>query len=152
MTELIKKQYSLTRQSVAKTLNGVSAETSAIIPEGFNNNIQWQVGHILVVTDLFLFKDQGNLPTNYSELFGPGSKPANWTSDVPSVETLLEQLNEQLTRINDIPAEVFSQRLPEPFIGNETVGELAAFGAFHEALHLGQIQSIKRLVESTQGK
>ncbi|WP_227937628.1 DinB family protein [Alkalihalobacillus deserti] len=152
MSELIKKQFAITRKKLSETVEGVSSESYDIVPEGFNNNIRWQVGHILVAGELFLFKDQENLPANYSEFFKSGSNPANWTSDVPLVETLFRQLNEQLVRINDIPNEVFNQKLPEPFIGNETVGELAAFGAFHEALHLGQIQSLKRLIEATQTK
>ena len=152
MSELIKGQFARTRQVLSRTLEGVSPELLDIVPEGFNNHIHWQIGHILIVGELFFFKGQEKLPANYNELFGNGSNPANWTGDVPSVETLLEQLNEQLARIQDIPNEVFNQKLPEPFLGNESVGELAAMGAFHEATHLGQIQSLKRLIETTQAK
>ena len=75
---------------------------------------------------------------------------ADWTGDVPSVETLLKQLEEQLVRINELPDEAFTQSLPQPFLGNETTGEVALFGAFHEALHLGQIQALKRLILALQ--
>ncbi|OLO26306.1 formate dehydrogenase [Alkalihalophilus pseudofirmus] len=152
MSKLIKQQFTRTRRVLSETLEGLSPEVTNIVPEGFNNNIKWQVGHILVVADLFLFKGQNQLPANYIDLFKAGSKPADWTGDVPEVKTLLEQLNDQLVRINDIPEETFNQELPKPFLGNETFGELAAMGAFHEAFHLGQIQTLKRLIETIQAK
>ena len=150
MGELIKKQFGRTRAVLSKILEGVSPEALDIVPEGFNNNIRWQLGHILVTAELFLFKGQEKLPASYNALFGPGSKPANWTDDVPSVATLLEQLNEQLASIQEVDTTTFDIKLEKPFIGNETVGELAAMGAFHEAMHVGQIQALKKLIETTK--
>lgn len=152
MSELIIKQFARTRQTLIKTLEGVAEESVKMIPEGFNNNILWQVGHILNTGELFLFKGQRNLPANYRELFGPGSSPAIWSTDVPSLETLLAQLQEQADRIQKINVEGFAELLEKSFIGNNTVGELAAMGAFHEALHVGQIQMLKRLVETSEVK
>jgi hypothetical protein len=150
MSKLIKQQFTRTRGKLSETLEDVSTEVFEIVPDGFNNNIHWQLGHLLITGELFLFGGQKNLPENYRDFFKPGTKPSDWTSEVPSVNTLLGQLNEQLDRINDIPAEVFERKLPKPFLGNETAGELAAMGAYHEAMHLGQIQSLKRLIEVTQ--
>mgnify|MGYP003477319869 FL=1 len=150
MGELIKKQFGRTRAVLSKTLEGVSPEALDIVPEGFNNNIRWQLGHILVTAELFLFKGQEKLPASYNALFGPGSKPANWTGDVPSASTLLEQLNEQLASIQEVDVTTFDIKLENPFIGNETVGELAAMGAFHEAMHVGQIQALTKIVETTK--
>lgn len=49
-------------------------------PEGFNNTIRWNTGHILTTTDaLFGLK---MLPENYRELFWQGTKPADWTGEV----------------------------------------------------------------------
>ena len=152
MGELIKKQFGRTRATITKTLEGMSAEALDIVSEGFNNNIRWQLGHILVTAELFLFKGQEKLPASYNALFGPGSKPANWTGDVPSVATLLEQLNEQLASIQAVDTTTFDIKLEQPFIGNETVGELASMGAFHEAMHVGQIQALKKLVDVAKVK
>lgn len=150
MSELIKQQYTRTRTTLAKALEGTSPEIFDIIPEGFNNNIHWQVGHILTTGALFMFHGQQVLPENYNALFGNSTKPADWTGDVPSVETLLAQLEEQLEQINKIDVSTFDQRLDQPFIGNETIGELAAMGAFHEAYHVGQVHILKRLIEASR--
>ncbi|SOC05783.1 DinB family protein [Ureibacillus xyleni] len=149
-SNLIKRQFAVTRKSIVSILEGVTPEVFESIPEGFNNNIHWQLGHILSAGELFLFNGQKNLPDNFNENFASGTKPADWTNDVPSVEEILEKLQEQLQRINEISDESLQVQLEKPFIGNKTVGELAAFGAFHEAMHLGQIQILKRLIQSKQ--
>lgn len=149
MSDLIKQQFVQTRKTLKDTLSGVNEEVLTTIPNGFNNNIHWQVGHILTSAEMFMFFGQESLlPKNYGQLFGYGSKPTNWSDDVPSIDTLLEQLDQQLANIQNISAEYFQQQLPEAILGNQTTGELAAMGAFHEAMHLGQIQSLKRLIEA----
>jgi len=143
-------QFTRTRQILKGTLEGLSPELLDVIPEGFNNNIHWQVGHILKTAEFFLFTGVETLPENYQQLFGPGSKPTEWPADVPSVEALLEQLDDQLERIQQVDVETFNEKLANPMLGCETKGEFVAFGAFHESFHLGQIHILKRLVTSSK--
>lgn len=150
MCELIIQQFERTRNTLVQTLEGTSPEVFEVIPEGFNNNIHWQVGHILTTGALFMFYGEQKLPENYNALFGNSTKPADWTGDVPSVETLLEQLKEQLEQIKNIDVATFDERIEQPFLGNETRGELAAMGAFHEAYHVGQVHILKRLIEASK--
>jgi hypothetical protein len=151
MSEILFKQYNLTRDRFIKRVQNINPEIVDIQPKGFNNSIHWMVGHVLTVAEQFLFGFPANsthLPENYKELFGSGTKPADWTGDVPSVSLLVEQLAEQLKRINQIPVSQLADKLEKPFLGCETFGELAGFGAYHEALHLGQIQTLTRLLEA----
>lgn len=151
MDELIKQQLVRARKTLKTALEGLSAETAATIPEGFNNNIHWHVGHILATADFFFHFGNQKLPAHYnSELFGNGTAPANWGSDVPTLDTLLQQLDEQLTDIQALPREAFTRNLPKEILGNKTTGELAAMGAYHEAFHVGQIQTMKRLIEAAK--
>lgn len=107
-------------------------------------------GHILTTAEYFFFYKKESIPASYQKLFYPDTKPADWPADVPDMETLLRQLDEQLERIQAIDAKAFDEPLPKKLFGNETKGELAAFSAFHEAMHVGQIQIMKRLIESTK--
>lgn len=152
MGEYIKHQFKVTRKFLEQTLEGVTPEIASIVPKGFNNNIHWHVGHILKTAEFFLFLGEETLPENYQQLFGPGSKPTDWPEHVPSLETLKQQLKEQSERIQQMSVEHFNDQLEKPMIGNETKGEFAAFGAFHEAMHLQQIQTIKRLIQHSQSK
>jgi len=152
MSELVKRQFELGRGNLLKDIEGSAKELFDVQPEGLSNTIHWQVGHILTVAEGFLFGANGQLPAEYNELFGYGSKPSAWGNDVPSVETLVEQLKSQLERIKEIPNERFQDQLPEPVLGNSTYGELVSFTAFHELTHIGQVHIIKRLAETSLNK
>ncbi len=146
MSDLIKRQFELTRGTILKDIENVSETNFDVLPEGFNNNVHWQLGHVLVAAEKFLFGPAGQLPEEYGKLFGYGSKPSDWEGEVPSVATLVEQLKEQLNRIKELPNDRFDEKLPEPVLGNTTYGELASLTAFHEANHSGQIYAMVRFL------
>ncbi|WP_174615078.1 DinB family protein [Virgibacillus ihumii] len=151
MSELMYTQFNTTRNMLLKKISDLDPKNLDVQPIGFNNSIHWQLGHILTVTEQFMFgfpENTDNIPANYKDLFGPGSKPADWSDNVPSVEKLETQLKEQLERLNAIPAKQFGEKLPEPVLGNETVGELAVMAAFHEANHLGRIHSMEKVIKN----
>jgi uncharacterized damage-inducible protein DinB len=155
MSELLFKSFEVTRRYFVKNVEMLDEGLVDVQPEGFNNTIHWHVGHILTVAEQFMFgfpKKSTNLPANYIELFATGTKPADWHGDVPSVQELTAQLKEQIKRIKEIPEGSFNERLKTPFLGLETFGELANFAIFHESLHLGQMQAMKRVIEAANAK
>ena len=150
MSELVFKQFELTRGSFLKNIEVISPEQASIQPEGFNNNIHWHIGHVLTVTEQFMMgfpKKSNHLPESYIELFGKGTRPSEWSGDVPSVDVLTDHLKAQLGRIKEVPASMLDEKLKKPFLGLETFGELANMALFHEAFHLGQIHAMKKLVK-----
>lgn len=149
MGEVIKKEFDIIRTRLHARLAEIPEKIADIQPEGFNNNIRWNIGHLLLVTENFLFPEEGNLPATYKELFAPRTKPSDWNGEVPTIAALVQQLEEQYNRMKAIPNEKFNEKLAEPVLGNETVGELAVFGCFHESYHLGQIMAMKRTVEAS---
>lgn len=145
----------LTRSFFIKNVVGIDEGLVDVQPEGFNNNIHWHVGHVLTTNESLLFgfpKNTSNLPANYMELFARGTKPADWKGDVPSVSVLVTQLKDQLNRMKEIPVENLGVKLKEPFLGQETFGGLVNFALFHENLHLGHIQAMKRVIETRKNK
>jgi uncharacterized damage-inducible protein DinB len=155
MSELLVNNIQLTRSFFLKNVGKLDDSLVDVQPEGFNNTLHWHIGHVLTVTEQLIFRfpeKTTNLPPNYPELFARGTKPADWQGQVPSVKELVEQLTDQLTRIKEIPAESLSRKLKSPFLGCETFGELINFCLFHETLHLGQIQAMKRVIETAQSK
>ncbi|WP_042454429.1 DinB family protein [Neobacillus dielmonensis] len=155
MSERLFKTMEVTRNYLLKTINGLDEAIADVQPEGFNNNIHWHIGHILTTAEQFMFgfpKKSTQLPERYLELFGTGTKPADWKEDVPTVGELTAQLQDQLKRMKAIPAESFNEQLKTPFLGQETFGELISFALFHETMHLGQIQAMKRVVAAASVK
>jgi uncharacterized damage-inducible protein DinB len=152
MSELVFKNFELTRNFFLKNVEAYNDAIVDVQPEGFNNTIHWHVGHVLTVAEQFMFgfpNKSTSFPANYMELFATRTKPADWQGDVPSVQELTTQLREQLNRIKEIPAEALLERLKQPFLGCETFGELTNFAIFHEANHLGQIHAMKRVIEAS---
>ena len=148
MSESVKKQFSLSRNLFLKEVAGLDRGIVEVQPEGFNNTIHWMVGHVLTVAEQFLFnypKKSAHLPESYIHLFGNGTKPGDWSGDVPSFDELIEQLKEQHLRMQEIPDDAFAVVLKKPILGFETFGELVNMAAFHEANHLGQIHILAKL-------
>lgn len=153
MSQLLLNNMELTRSFFLKNIEAIEEGLVDIQPEGFNNTIHWHIGHVLTTAESFMFdfpKNTSHLPSNYLELFARGTKPADWKGDVPSVSVLSSQLKDQLKRMKEIPVESFSVKLKEAFHGQETFGELINFALFHENLHLGHIQAMKRVVETAK--
>ncbi|TMN22141.1 DinB family protein [Lentibacillus cibarius] len=147
--DFLYKQFEMSRHMFLREVNQTNQGVLDVQPNGFSNNIHWQVGHVLTVTEQFLFgfpNDDSNLPQNYKDLFGNGSSPAAWPDNVPSVDELTEQLQKQLERMKEIPKEKFNEQLPEPFLGAETFGELAALAVVHESNHAGRVNAMKKAI------
>ena len=149
MSQALKLEFEFVRSRLFKSIEATEPEILAVQPKGFNNTIHWHIGHILTISENFLFQGNTQIPEHYKELFGGGTKPSDWPSEVPSVETLLNQLKEQLKRIEEIPNERFDEALPEPKFGASKFGELVSFSAYHESFHYGQIHTMKRLIATT---
>lgn len=155
MNHLVFKQFEMTREYFIKNVESVSKEQTDVQPDGFNNTIHWLTGHVLTITEQTMFgfpHATTHLPTNYIELFGNGTKPADWTGNIPVMDQLLVQLKDQLTRLKQISTEQLDQDLNTPFLGCKTVGELAGLTLMHEATHMGQIQAMKRMIEHVSVK
>ncbi|MGM7721350.1 DinB family protein [Metabacillus sp. Hm71] len=150
MDQLLLRQFERSREYLIKILEPVSPEHIDVQPGGFNNTIHWHAGHVLTITEQTMFgfpQLSTHLPVNYVELFGNGTKPADWKGEIPPIEQLIVQLKDQITRIKEIPAERLDLVFEKPIIGCQTYGELAGFTVIHEATHIGQIQAMKRVIE-----
>ncbi|WP_062350652.1 DinB family protein [Bacillus kwashiorkori] len=143
---LVKRQFELGRQAIFKDVEELDPVLLDVQLEGWSNTIRWQLGHLLVAAESFLFGGNGQLPVEYNDWFGYGSRPSEWKSDVPSADVIIHQLKEQLERIKGIPVDRFEEKLEQPVLGNNTYGELVYFTAYHELNHAGQIHLMARLV------
>lgn len=140
------------RQLELKIVAQLDDEQLTVIPEMFNNNILWNLGH-LAVTQQLLTYDQAGLPIKIPEawpsLFRKGTSPRSWTRtpDIEHVKAALTELPE--TFANDYKAGLFStyeryQTHSGPLL--ETIEDAIRFNDFHEGLHLGVILSLRKLV------
>ncbi|MBE1440742.1 DinB family protein [Paenibacillus sp. OAS669] len=135
-----------TRDKLLKQAEQCPEQLRSTIPEGFNNSILWQMGHVLTVTDALVFGMSGHpieCPTTYRSFFGNGTKPADWTEAPPAWDTILEQLKAQPNRVQAVLSGKLSQGIAkENFMKAETIGELLAFHVMHESTHSGMVSGL----------
>jgi hypothetical protein len=120
------------------------------VPSGFSNSIRWNLGHILVGWDHGIFSNlnqERKIPLKYHIMFPNGSKPSDWKEEPLSFEAILENLNIQQEQIINASRGKLDKSLAKPFLHMTTLGEMFLFYISHESLHLGYINTIKRLLK-----
>lgn len=144
--EQIFKQINIVRQGTLGELEGLSEEQADQTPEGFHNNVRWNLGHIYTVQNALLTKFGGkkiDMPSRYLELFAPGTKPADWEGDVPKLAELKEKLEAQPKKLKEALTGQLDDKAAEEFNTLSTVGEILNFTIYHEGLHVGTIKGLK---------
>lgn len=151
--EAMLKQYGMARGYLLKVLENVTEETADVRPEGFNNTVRWNAGHILEIAEEFFFgfPKTSHIPVEYKKIFGNGTKPADWQAEPPSLATLRTQLHDQVARIQETMEGRLGQPLPKPFsLGSgldfATYDDVLLVALIHEAMHLGYINAMKRAI------
>jgi uncharacterized damage-inducible protein DinB len=155
MSDLLFKQFALTRGNFLDKLESIDPSIFDVKPVGFNNTIRWHAGHVLTVTEQTMFgypKKSTHLPEQYLALFSRGTSPADWPEKVPELEELTANLKNQAERLQQIPADSLKETLKKPFRDLHTFGELANFVIFHEAFHLGQIHLMERVINHAKNE
>ncbi len=140
------------RKILYKFLTETPKESLLKIPENFNNNIWWNIAHVVITQQLLVYKFS-NLPMMVDEKmvekFKKGSIPDGMVTDeeIQQIKTLLFSTLEK-TEL-DYKAGKFTDYKTYTTSVNITlnnVEEAMKFNNFHEGLHLGAILALKRSV------
>jgi hypothetical protein len=145
------------RLFVLKQINGLTTEQLNFIPPGYNNNIIWNVGHVVATTQALCYK-RARLPCTISDLyvnpFLPTTKPAQFFSqeDITVIKelliTTLDTLEVDLMR-NIFSIYTPSERIKEVYgIDILTIDDAIDFLVYHDGFHSGYIISLLRLIKS----
>ncbi|MBI5092066.1 MAG: DinB family protein [Candidatus Hydrogenedentes bacterium] len=149
---------------VMKMMGGFAVETTKSltkdqllkVPDHFNNNVLWNLGHLLYYQCNFFYgltQQPFPLPAGceeqYKELFADGTSPKTWKSqpDVAAVQAQFASLTE--TVLADAAAGKFDGfKTVELFPGMtlHNANETAAFHAVHLGMHIGAIGALKKLI------
>ncbi|MBD0823481.1 DinB family protein [Aestuariibaculum marinum] len=142
-----------TRHLFNQYLENASLEDLNKIPEGFNNNIIWNIGHIVVTQQLLAYKLSG-LPMMIDEVliskYMKGTKPESDVSqaEVNEIKTLLfstlERTKEDLD--NDIFKTFNSYTVSTTGNTLNTIEDAFDFILFHEGMHLGYVMALVRAI------
>ncbi len=123
-----------------------------VVPDKFNNNIIWNIGHIVAAQQSLVYKTS-NLPMYISDAFfdryKPGTRPVGRvTSDeAEEIKSLLISMIEKTE--SDLVNGKFVSFTERNTITGFHLGKLEdalVFNIYHEGLHMGYINSIGRFV------
>jgi len=141
-----------TRSKALEIISGLSVPELNKIPEGFNNNIIWNLGHLIASQEGIFYlrgKLELNIEQEFFNSFKNGSRPEREINEVEieKIKSLLfsslDQFESDLQKniFNNYPAWTTSMG-----IQINSIDDAIHFLPFHEGLHLGYIIAYKRLI------
>jgi hypothetical protein len=140
------------RKALSHFLNTIPLDKLNKIPEGFNNNIVWNIAHIVVVQQMLAYKLSG-LPMLISDemvaKYMRGSKPVNdvTQSEIDEIQSLLFQtINKTEVDFNDGIFQNFQEFTSLSGFTMRNIEDALAFNYYHEAVHTGMIMSIMKFM------
>lgn len=152
----IEKQIDILKKGralILRLIENFSLEQINQIPEGFNNNIGWNVGHLVVTQQLLCYKFSG-LENGVSEemisKYRKGTDPKEQVIEEREWD-LIKKLFLELPNSTekDYGKGVFvSYNEYETSVGVvlDSVEKAIDFNNFHEGIHLGAILALRKLV------
>lgn len=142
----------VSRNLISQFLDNYSLEQLNKIPEGFNNNIIWNIAHVVVTQQLLVYKLSG-LPMQVSDelvaKYSRGTKPEGDISqaEVQEIKTLLfETINQTEADYNANLFTTYNELTTSLGFTFKNIDEALPFNNYHEALHLGIMMSIRKFI------
>lgn len=150
--EAVFKAWATSRKLFLNFFNDHSLDELNRLPGGFNNNLIWNIGHIIVAQQSLVYRGS-NLPLNISDdlvnLYKPGTKPMR-----PASRAEADELKELLTSLisqteADFQKGIFTQYVERTTVTGfhlATVADAFEFNNYHEGLHLGYMMGIRKFI------
>ncbi len=146
------KIWETNRKLYLNFLNTYTLEQLNKIPDGFSNNLIWNIGHIVVSQQGLVYRLSGlqmYVSDGMFESYRNGSKPTGITTidEVAEIKTLLFSLIEK-TKEDYASGKFTTYNEYTTSIGFHlaSANEAMEFNNYHEALHLGFMMNIRKFV------
>lgn len=144
----------ITRNNILKNFEGLSIEELNRVPDGFNNNLIWNLGHVIATQQLLCYGLSRNKTFVSSEIidaYRKGTKPTDLVSEEAFNE--LKKLSEaSLVQMQkDYAAGLFKEYKAYPTSFGVTLSEIEEaimFNNVHEGMHLGYCIALRKVVLS----
>jgi hypothetical protein len=149
----MEKQFDVivkTRMNFLNLVNGLSIEELNKIPEGFNNNIAWNFGHIIMSQQVLCYTRAGIAPRTDESLikkYQKGSKPESFidTEEIEQLKKLAFSLIDDLKR--DMKENKFAAYEPVSTsfgVDLNSVEDAIPYFSMHDGLHFGYAMAMRR--------
>jgi len=146
------KIWETCRQHYLKLIEQYSLEQLNKIPDGFSNNLIWNLGHIIVSQQGLVYRLSGlpmNVSTEMMEKYKNGSKPTGTTTQEEVDElkvllfSLLHQTKEDYANGKFVSFNEYTTGTGFHLASTE---EAIEFNNYHEGIHLGFMMNIRKFL------
>ncbi len=133
------------RRNLHTILTETPKEKLLQIPEGFNNNVYWNIAHTVATQQLLIYKLSGlqmRIPNELVAKFAKGTVPDGTATEeemmmvadflISTAEWLIEDYDTSLFQ-------TFNEYTTSARVTLKNVDDAIVFNLLHEGLHLGQI-------------
>lgn len=146
------KAWKTSRKIYQEFFDKYNAEQLNLVPERFNNNLIWNIGHIIAAQQSLVYKTS-NLPMHisdeYFDKYKPGTRPTGLVSEseMDEIRSLLTSMIEKTeTDLANGRFVSFTERNTITGFHLGTLQDAIVFNNYHEGLHLGYMRSISKFV------
>ena len=141
-----------TRQNALDLTQDLNTEQLNLIPTGFNNNLIWNLGHMVVTQQLLCYRlagQRGHVSDDWIARYRKGSRPEEVVAqaEIEAIREALRTTSDQF--MQDYEAGIFKTYNTYTTSYNatlSTVEEAFIFNNLHEAMHYGTMLTLKKLV------
>ena len=141
-----------TRENILSIVDALSTEQLNKIPEGYSNNIVWQLGHVLATQQLLVYGLSNSeilLSDNIINEFRKGTKPEQLysTEDIKELKAILVEVIDRTEEDYNLEVMQSYKEYPTSYgVTLSSVEDAIEFNNVHEGLHLGVIMAMRKLV------
>ncbi len=143
------------RKFLYAILRKTRSEDLFIIPEGFRNNLYWNIAHVVVTQQLITYGLSNlplQVPSDWVERYSKGTIP----NDKPVSDSEMKQLQELLLATIEKTREDYRNGIFKTYkpyttstsIQLGSVEEALSFNLYHEGLHLGAVLALQKAVNT----
>ncbi|MDB5201244.1 MAG: DinB family protein [Ferruginibacter sp.] len=141
-----------TRNWLMTLIKDLTIEQLNEIPKGFNNNIIWNMAHLIAAQQGVCYLRAGLTTTvddAFFQEFKPGTRPERTigADEAAVIKTMLFSTLDQLDL--DLQKNMFKNYTgweTNYGVGMHNINDALNFVPFHEGLHLGYVMALKRLI------
>ena len=140
------------RKVLIDLLGGISIEKLNEVPAGFNNNLVWNMAHMIATQQILCYRNAGEKPVvdeEFIDKYKTGTRPGNLVSE-EEVTNFKEKLFSTIDQFEkDSKTKMFENYVAReiklyPGVSIENIRDAAKFAAFHDGLHIGYSMALKR--------